>query len=88
MVYHFGWQGVFDENAQDANVQLGNIKATLDLIETLPKIGCRTFIGVRSIHELEAYYDMEENKTVTNLRYMYKTAKVAAHWKGKCLQVP
>lgn len=85
VVYHFGWQGVSDEDAQDANVQLSNIKATLDLIEMLPQIGCHTFIGAGSIHELEAHYGMEENKIVTNLRYMYKTAKVAAHWMGKTL---
>lgn len=82
-VYHFGWQGVSDADIKDANIQIGNVRATLELINSLPQIGCNTFIGAGSLHEIEAFYDMQENKVINNLGYMYKAAKVAAHWMGK-----
>lgn len=84
-VYHFAWQGVSDEDIKNADIQMNNVKATLDLINVLPKIGCNTFIGAGSLHEIESYYDMKEDKIITNLGYMYKAAKISAHWMGKAL---
>ena len=84
-VYHFGWQGVSDEDIKNADVQISNVKATLDLINVLPQVGCNTFIGAGSLHEIEGHYDMLEDKVVTNLGYMYKAAKISAHWMGKAL---
>lgn len=84
-VYHFAWQGVSDEDIKNADIQMNNVKATLDLINVLPEIGCNTFIGAGSLHEIESYYDMKEDKIITNLGYMYKAAKISAHWMGKAL---
>ena len=84
-VYHFGWQGVSDDDIKNAEVQMCNVKATLDLINMLPKFGCNTFIGAGSLHEIESYYDMKEDKIIKNLGYMYKAAKISAHWMGKAL---
>ena len=33
-VYHFGWQGVSDEDIRNADIQMENVKATLDLIKS------------------------------------------------------
>lgn len=84
-VYHLAWQGVSDEDIKDSAIQMANVKATLDLINVLPEIGCNTFIGAGSLHEIESYYDMKEDKVVSNLGYMYKAAKISAHWMGKAL---
>lgn len=84
-VYHFAWQGVSDEDIKNADIQMGNVRATLDLINVLPEMGCNTFIGAGSLHEIESYYDMKKDKVITNLGYMYKAAKIAAHWMGKAL---
>lgn len=84
-VYHFAWQGVSDEDIKNSDIQISNVKATLDLINILPEIGCNTFIGAGSLHEVESYYDMKEDKVVSNLGYMYKAAKISAHWMGKAL---
>lgn len=84
-VYHFAWQGVSDDDIKDADIQMRNVKATLDLINILPELGCNTFIGAGSLHETESYYDMKEDKVISNLGYMYKAAKISAHWMGKAL---
>lgn len=84
-VFHLGWQGVSDEDIKNEDVQISNIKATLDLIHIMPEMGCNTFVGAGSLHEIESYYDMQEDKVITNLGYMYKAAKISAHWMGKAL---
>ena len=84
-VYHFGWQGVSDEDIRNADIQMENVKATLDLIKVMPDLGSRTFIGAGSLHEIESFYDMKEDKVIKNLGYMYKAAKISAHWMGKAL---
>lgn len=84
-VYHLAWQGVSDDDIKNADIQMNNVKATLDLINVLPELGCNTFIGAGSLHESESYYEMQEDKIITNLGYMYKAAKISAHWMGKAL---
>lgn len=84
-VYHLAWQGVSDDDIRNADIQMNNVKATLDLINVLPELGCNTFIGAGSLHESESYYEMQEDKIITNLGYMYKAAKISAHWMGKAL---
>lgn len=84
-IYHFAWQGVSNEELKNEYVQLNNVKATLDLINIAPLIGCNRFIGAGSIHELEAQSEMNEDKIVTNLGMAYKTAKLTAHYMGKAL---
>ena len=45
------------------------------------RIGC--FIGCGSMHEAESLVEMNEDKVISNLGYMYKATKTAAHWIGK-----
>lgn len=85
IVYHFAWQGVANMFATDEKVQLENVANTLKLIRLLPELGCNTFVGAGSIHEIEINYEMHENKRISNAALMYKAAKAAAHWMGKTL---
>ena len=84
-VYHFAWQGVSDNDIRRPDIQLKNVEATLKLIEAVHGLGCTTFIGAGSLHETESFYEMKEDKRIENLGYMYKAAKLAAHWMGKAL---
>lgn len=84
-VYHFAWQGVSDKDLTNEHIQLNNVQSTLDLIDVCPKLGVKRFIGAGSIHEIEGYYEMLEDKVITNLGYAYKSSKLAAHWMGKAL---
>lgn len=84
-VYHFAWAGVSGEALKSEELQNNNLKYTLDLIRSTSEIGCKKFIGAGSLHEVEGYYEMQEDKPITNLGYMYKASKIATHWMGKAL---
>lgn len=82
-VFHLAWQGVSDAHSRDEDVQLRNIKASLDLVDAAAKMGITTLIGAGSLHEAEAITQMGEDSVITNLGYMYKAAKTCAHFMAK-----
>ena len=83
VVCHIAWQGVSDLEARSEAIQMQNLQSTLDLIDAMHimKIGC--FFGCGSMHEAESLVEMNEDKVISNLGYMYKATKTAAHWIGK-----
>lgn len=83
VVFHIAWQGVSDLDARNEAIQMQNLQSTLDLIDDMHimRIGC--FIGCGSMHEAESLVEMNEDKVISNLGYMYKATKTAAHWIGK-----
>ena len=81
VVFHIAWQGVSDLDARNEAIQMQNLQSTLDLIDAIMRIGC--FIGCGSMHEAESLVEMNEDKVISNLGYMYKATKTAAHWIGK-----
>ena len=82
-LFHIAWQGVSDGDARDQVVQIGNLQSTLDVIDAMHEMGIGTFVGCGSMHEVESIIEMAQNKIVSNLGYMYKASKTAAHWMGK-----
>ncbi len=82
-VFHIAWQGVSDQDARNQAVQLMNLQATLDLLDAMHEMRIGTFVGCGSMHEAEALVEMAQDKVVSNLGFMYKSAKTAAHWMGK-----
>lgn len=82
-VFHIAWQGVSGLDAKKYDVQLQNVKATVDLVEAAYAMRINTFIAAGSIHEFEVKVEMNSGFPVINLGNMYKTAKLAAHWMAK-----
>lgn len=82
-VFHTAWQGVSDSDARNQSIQMQNIIATLNLIDSMHEMGINTFVGCGSIHEVEALVEISQDKPITNMGFMYKSAKTAAHWMGK-----
>lgn len=82
-VFHIAWQGVYGEEAKNQDIQLQNLKSTLDLIDAMNTMKIGTFVGCGSMHEAESLVEMAEDKKINNLGYMYKSAKTSAHWMGK-----
>lgn len=82
-VFHIAWQGVSDADAGNQAIQIQNLQATLNLIDVMQEMGISTFVGAGSLHEAESLIEMAEDKVISNLGYMYKAAKTAAHWMGK-----
>jgi len=83
VVFHTAWQGVSDADARDQEIQLQNLRATLDLIDAMHEMSIGTLVGCGSIHEAEAIAEAAEDKALSNPGYMYKAAKTAAHLMGK-----
>ena len=83
VVFHIAWQGVAGENAGNQSVQMENLQGTLDLIDAMNEMNIKTFVGAGSLHEAESIIEMSEDKVISNLGYMYKATKMAAHWMGK-----
>ncbi|GEM_PF-108620 len=83
VVFHIAWQGVSDIDARNQEVQIQNLQSTLDLIDAMHEMNIGTIVGSGSIHEAESLVEMSEDKVISNLGYMYKAAKTAAHWMGK-----
>lgn len=84
-VFHIAWQGVSNADARSYDVQLKNVRATLELIDAAHQMNIPSFLMTGSIHEFEAKIEMASCMPVSNLGNMYKTAKLAAHWMGKAL---
>ena len=84
-IFHIAWQGVSDADAKSYDVQLKNVRATLELIEAAHQMNIPSFLMAGSIHELEVKIEMDSCVPVLNLVNMYKTSKLAAHWMGKSL---
>lgn len=82
-VFHIAWQGVSDVDARNQKVQLRNVQSTLELIDAMHIMGIGTIVGAGSIHEAEVLVEMRDDKVISNLGIMYKSAKTAAHWMGK-----
>lgn len=83
VLFHIAWQGVSNLDARNQDVQIQNLKSTLDLIDVAKKLNISTFVGCGSMHEQEALIEIEEDKVISHLGYMYKASKTAAHWMGK-----
>lgn len=77
VVFHIAWQGVSDLDARNEAIQMQNLQSTLDLIDAMHimRIGC--FIGCGSMHEAESLVEMNEDKVISNLGYMYKASTIA-----------
>ena len=82
-IFHLAWQGVSNEDAKNAKIQLENVQACLALIDAAHAMGARTFVGAGSLHEAEALEELKAEKPISNPGYMYKSAKLAAHMMGK-----
>lgn len=83
VVFHIAWQGVSDLDARNEAIQMQNLQSTLDLIDSMHIMKISCFIGCGSMHEAESLVEMNEDKVISNLGYMYKATKTAAHWIGK-----
>lgn len=77
--YHLAWSGSAGDARFDVDLQLSNVKSTIDSLRVAKEIGCKRFVCVGSTTELEAvkalyFYDDK----CRDKRYVYGAAKVAS----------
>lgn len=85
--FHLAWDGTAGNDRENYDKQLLNVKYTCEAVEVAKKMGCQKFIYAGSLMEYESinYIPMSGSKPVKN--YIYRTAKLTAHYMAKALAV-
>lgn len=81
--YHFAWAGTSGKEREDALMQLANVKAACAAVGAAKSLGCRKFVNAGSLMEYEAMQCMQAQGVVPGGNYMYRSAKLAAHYMAK-----
>lgn len=76
--YHMGWGATIGAGRDDMEVQVQNIKYTLDAIHLAKKLGCHTFIGTGSQAEYGRYEGKLDETVPTFPENGYGIAKLCA----------
>lgn len=81
--YHLAWAGSTGTMRGDYNLQLQNVRWTLDAVRAAGAMGCRRFVGAGTLAEfdVDAYAPM--NGSTPNPVSIYGAAKIAAHYMSK-----
>ena len=79
VLYHLAWEGASGVKRFDHTIQIKNIQAAADLLETASVLNVKKFIGAGSLHEKECELAMQKPGDFNDLTNIYKCAKMAAH---------
>ena len=85
--YHFAWIGSSGHLRADPNIQMKNIKWTIDCVYAAKKCGCTRFVGAGSIMEDEAKEYIELDECHPSSGYIYSTSKLTSHYMSKIVSV-
>lgn len=84
-VYHLAWCAVSGRDRGDYNIQLNNVRSTMDLITAISTMDCHRFIGVGSTAEVDSYNACIRNDISPDIVSLYGVAKMTAHFMSKAL---
>lgn len=81
--YHFAWSGTAGREREDYRLQIRNAQAACEAVCAAKELKCEKFINAGSLMEYESIKFMEQpgQKPVGN--YIYRSAKLAAHYIAK-----
>ena len=48
LFFHFAWDGTYGDSRNDCDIQLSNIKASVDAVRAASELGCEVFLGAGS----------------------------------------
>lgn len=75
--YHFAWEGISGEKRFDIELQLSNIKWSIDTLKIAKVIGCKKFICAGSMMEYEAIYSTYFEKDCrARMDHIYGSSKI------------
>ncbi len=81
--YHFAWAATSGPNRENYEVQMLNVQAACAAVAAAAKIGCERFINAGSLMEYESQKLMEQPGRQPVGNYLYRSAKLAAHYMAK-----
>lgn len=77
--YHFAWAGSAGSSRVDVDLQLNNVKWTVDCLRLSKRLGCQRFVCSGSIMENEIIMAAFTPECRPGLAYIYGSAKLVAH---------
>lgn len=80
--FHFAWNGSAGDARSDYELQLNNVKNSLDAIVVAKQLGCSRFIAAGSIIEHESIAATYTDKNRPGVNYIYGSAKTTFHLMG------
>ena len=83
LCYHLAWNGSAGEMRHDFDVQLSNIKYTVDTMRCAKKLGCHKFIGAGSQAEYGVVHSRCREDMPTDPFMMYGAAKLSTYHMSK-----
>lgn len=81
--YHFAWNGTSGNEREDYRIQVHNIRAACEAVAAAKNVGCKRFINAGSLMEYESMKLMEHASWRPQGNYLYRFAKLAAHYMAK-----
>ena len=83
LFFHLGWFGLWGANRTAIDVQLKNIKWTVESVNAAAAIGCSKFVGVSSIWELGVAESFGHNENSPGPSDLYGAVKLTSRVAGK-----
>lgn len=77
--YHFAWRGSGGDERGDIDIQVDNIRLAIGALKEAALLGCKKFIFVSSVVELEDSFLTYADDTKPDPHYIYGGAKGACH---------
>lgn len=76
--YHLAWDGTFGDSRNEVDLQINNVKYTLDAVRLAKSLNCKVFIGAGSQAEYGHYNRPADENTKTRPFTLYGAAKLSA----------
>lgn len=83
--YHLAWSGTSGNDRAEVNLQLKNVQATCNAVNSAFKIGCKKFVNAGSIMEYEVMQYIPKDNITPGLGNIYSTAKLTADFFAKTI---
>ena len=80
---HLAWEGATGNLRGDTDIQLKNVKRTMDLCSVLPEMGINRFIGIGTLAEKDVNHYIPTDGATPNKVSCYGVAKLTAHYLSK-----
>lgn len=85
LFFHLAWDGTSGNSREDYDKQLSNVKYTCEAVKIAQKLGCKKFIYAGSLMEYESINYIPISGSKPALNYIYRTAKLSAHYMAKAI---
>jgi len=80
---HLAWAGSFGNERSDYNLQLKNVRYSLDVVNVMKRLGITRFVGAGTLAEKDVQNYHPTDGATPNAVSMYGIAKISAHYMTK-----